>query len=94
MAPSGPMASRFLPRFPAQIPDRQAALICRPHLSERRGRTLPLPEVHLVPPKREGIISALNEKIRHEPASGHADASRQPEGPADFGTFGPKHDAS
>jgi hypothetical protein len=39
MAPSGPTASHFQPRFPAQIPEREAALMCRTHLSERCGWT-------------------------------------------------------
>lgn len=36
MAPSGPMANSFLLRFPARIPEAEAALRPSPHLSERR----------------------------------------------------------
>ena len=39
MALSGPTANPFLPRFPEQIPDREAALICSTHLSERCAGT-------------------------------------------------------
>lgn len=44
MAPSGLTANRFLPRYLAQIPEHEAALICRPHLSERCGWTCPSTE--------------------------------------------------
>src|ERR1700758_4472911 len=61
------MENPFLPRFPAQIPDPEAAPNHTPHLSERRaGRANPSSS------KREGIIPSFNEKTRDEPASGHA----------------------
>jgi hypothetical protein len=60
MARSGPMESPFLPTFHARILEAQAALPPSPHLSERmKSRVARL---------RKGIISALDEKTRHEPA--------------------------
>lgn len=73
MAPSGPMENRFRPRFPAQIPDHEAALMWRTHLSEGRGRSCHFPECIESRASRRYNFVTLHEKIRLEPASGRAD---------------------